>query len=364
LQKKIIPIVIVTSAIIFIVAYQTNSKVEFVTDFLSERKVMNPPIYEHDIEKFLHVTDYDDINQKRKQMTNYVWKEDIMSEELPDQIIANFKDPRFSDLENLDRIEKLEISMDKGVNSTIYHFIPKSSNQRLVIYHQGHDGDFILGKKTISHFLDNNYAVLALSMPLVGQNNKPIVDTEFGKIQLLSHKYFELLESPDFSPMIFFFEPINISLNYLDTNYKYDEYSIIGISGGGWTATVYSAIDQRINKTFSVAGSVPFFLRTTDDNIGDYEQINSDFYRIADYLDLYVMASAGNDRKFIQIFNVYDPCCFYGDKFEIYGNIVKNAIVKIGAGYFEIYLDKTTKQHEISDNALKIIESELEKTAS
>ena len=146
----------------------------------------------------------------------------------------------------------------------------------------------------------------------------------------------------------------------MEKNYNYDEYDIVGISGGGWTATVYSAIDERISKSFSVAGSVPFFLRTTDDNIGDYEQINPNFYRVADYLDLYVMAASGNNRKAVQIFNVYDPCCYYGDKFDIYGNVVKNAATKINHGYFEIYLDKTIKQHEISDNALKIISSELE----
>ena len=363
MQKKfIIPIIVAVSSILFLVLYQDKiiSKVNVAEDFWSERKITNPPIYEQNITKFVHVRDLADINQKRKQLINYVWEKDTMDNNLPDQIIPNFIDSRFSDLENLDRIERIEIKMDKGVDSIAYHFIPKSSNQKLMIYHQGHDGDFIMGKKTINYFLKNDYAVLALSMPLLGQNNKPIVDTEFGKMQLLTHKYFELLESPDFTPIIFFLQPVNISLNYLEKNYNYDEYDIVGISGGGWTATVYSAIDERISKSFSVAGSVPFFLRTTDDNIGDYEQINPNFYRIADYLDLYIMDSSGNNRKAIQIFNVYDPCCYYGDKFDVYGDVVKNTVTKINSGYFEIYLDKTARQHEISDYALKIISSELE----
>lgn len=347
---------------IFLIAYQNEviTKFNFLENHKTTSKVTNPPIYEQNIENFLHIASLDDVNQKRKQLVNYVWKSDVINSNLPTRVISEFNDPQFSDLENLERIEKIEISMDQDVNSIAYHFIPKSPNQKLIIYHQGHDGSVVLGKKTINHFLRSNYSILALSMPLIGENNKPIVDTEFGKVQLLSHKYFELLESPSFTPMIFFFEPINVSLNYLAKNYTYDEYDAIGISGGGWTVTVYSAIDSRISKTFSVAGGVPFFLRTTEDNIGDYEQINSSFYKIADYMDIYLMSSVGEHRKFIQIFNKYDPCCFYGDQFETYGKIVKSTIQKLDGGYFEIYLDNSTKLHEISNDALKIIESELE----
>lgn len=362
MQKKIIPIIVIICVAVFLVLYQNESITDsdFLKNLRSDTNVSNPPLYEQNIEKFLHVTNLDEVQQKRQELIRYVWKKDLMSSELPMSIISNYNDSEFSDLKNLERIEKIEISMDKGVNSIVYHFIPKSSNQKLIIYHQGHEGSFVLGKKTIDYFLENNYSVLALSMPLIGQNNKPIVDTDFGKLQLLSHKYFELLESPSFTPMIYFLEPINISLNYLEKNYEYNEYNSMGISGGGWTVTVYSAIDPRISKTFAVAGSVPFFQRTTDDNIGDYEQINSDFYRIADYLDLYTMSAVGENRKFVQIFNKYDPCCFYGDQFETYGQVVKSTIKKIDSGYFQIYVDNSTKQHEISDYALRVIELEFE----
>ena len=106
MQKKfIIPIIVAVSSILFLVLYQDKiiSKVNVAEDFWSERKITNPPIYEQNITKFVHVRDLADINQKRKQLINYVWEKDTMDNNLPDQIIPNFIDSRFSDLENLDR---------------------------------------------------------------------------------------------------------------------------------------------------------------------------------------------------------------------------------------------------------------------
>ena len=197
-------------------------------------------------------------------------------------------------------------------------------------------------------------------MPLIGMNDQPIVDTNFGKIKLLSHKYFELIENDNFSPMIYFFEPINVSLNYLQKQYNYEEYDAVGISGGGWTVSIYSALDDRLSKTISVAGTVPFFMRSLEKNIGDYEQISNEFYTKANYMEFYIMSALGKDRKYVQIFNKYDPCCFSGDNFSIYGKIIKDKIKEMGEGYFHIYLDENTIFHEISDYSLEKIIFEIE----
>ena len=134
--------------------------------------------------------------------------------------------------------------MKYGINSISYLFIPEKSNGKLILYHQGHGGDFILGKRTIQFFLDQNFTVLALTMPLVGMNNQPIVEMEgFGKIKLISHEQLKLLETDSFNPMRLFFDPIQINLTFLQNEYDFKQYSMIGISGGGWTTVIYSAID-------------------------------------------------------------------------------------------------------------------------
>ena len=136
-------------------------------------------------------------------------------------------------------------------------------------------------------------------------------------------------------------------------------YKRQGISGGGWTTTMAAAIDDRISQSISVAGSYPMFLRSDTKNFGDYEQHNLELYKIANYLDLYVMASVGEDRKFIQIFNLDDPCCFGGTSFQEYEDYIVTTVEDFDDGYFKIYLDDTHREHKISDHALEIINNEF-----
>jgi len=71
------------------------------------------------------------------------------------------------------------------------------------------------------------------------------------------------------------------------------------------------------------------------------------------------MSSIGSDRKFVQIFNKFDPCCFDGDSFSLYEQQVKEAVTNLGDGYFEIYLDDTHNEHIISNHTLEIIINEI-----
>ena len=131
------------------------------------------------------------------------------------------------------------------------------------------------------------------------------------------------------------------------------------ISGGGWTTVLYSAIDDRISSSFPVAGSLPIFLRVEAKNVGDYEQIVSGLYQNTNYLELYLMGSYGKDRKQIQIFNEFDPCCFSGNFYTYYDDVVKLKLSSLGEGKFDVILDSSHKKHIISDNALNQIIDEL-----
>lgn len=135
---------------------------------------------------------------------------------------------------------------------------------------------------------------------------------------------------------------------------------MVGISGGGWTTVVYSAIDPRISTSYSVAGSYPLFMQSSFKTLSDYEVVIPEFYQIANYLELYIMASYGEDRKFIQIFNEFDRCCWSGDGFKIYEDNVKNITTKLGNAEFDIWLDSTHKDHKISEHSLKLILDSLE----
>lgn len=313
---------------------------------------------ENDAASIIHIQSEQDIQEKRSQLINYVFKDDnTFFNRVPDRVESNIIDDRYFDMENLERIDKFSILMEHGVNSYPYLFLAQENNKKLVVYHQGHDGDFIKGKETIQTLLKNNYSVLAFSMPITGQNTNPVIELEhFGKFKLVYHDDLLFLETDSFSPLKFFIEPISASLNYVEQQYDFDRYYMTGISGGGWTTGVYSAMDARIEKSFPVAGTAPMFLRFNNPkNMGDYEQTAPGFYRIANYLDQYIMASYGAGREQMQIFNKYDPCCFSGDQYKTYEDDIQNVLSDLGKGHFSIFIDENNQHHSISPASLDAI---------
>ena len=318
-------------------------------------------IFDVDPSSLITIHNKEDVIQKRNSLINYIWKGQYFpTQTLPTKIEREINESQFADLTNISHIDKITISMKYDVNSYSYLIVGKNDNQKLVIYHQGHAGDFMLGKNTIQNLLNEGYSVLAFSMPLIGMNNQPEIDIpNIGKLKLISHYYFWFLESNDFSPIQYFLDPIVISLNYVEKQYQFDSINMIGISGGGWTTVIYSALDERVSQSYSIAGSLPIFLRSNQSDIGDYEQILPELYNIANYLDLYIMSSYGDNRKFVQIFNKFDPCCFSGERAKIYSDEIQSTLSKLGKGKFEIHIDDTHKNHKISNHALEIILNDM-----
>jgi len=337
-----------------------NSLYDKITQDSSKYSNENSEVYEKDVKSLIHITSTDDITTKKNELVKYIWKDRGFPHSTLPLVTHNIDDNRFFDLKNLKRIDKIATLMEYDVNSVAYLFLADQNNNDLIIYHQGHDGDFIKGKNTIQYFLNKGYSVLAFSMPLLGMNDQPVVELSgFGITKLVSHNQFTFLESESFSPIKFFVEPIAVSLNYMDKEFDFNHYYMIGISGGGWTGILYPALDDRVLQSYSIAGSLPIFLRHIDDNLGDYEQILPELYKIADYLDLYIMASYGENRKLVQIFNKFDPCCFSGNYYITYENEVKTKLFTLGKGSFEVYLDDTHREHKISEYALNLIYKSL-----
>ena len=199
---------------------------------------------------------------------------------------------------------KLPVSVDKNVTSPVagrepragrhvahrhgrrsgrarYHFIPLNRKaNRLVVLHQGHGCTFDDGgglndegygmQRTINSLLSDGFSVLAVYM----QHMNYVLPNDCG---VPSHdEMFQTLHTEG-SVMKFFLEPVAVSLNYLQTQSvagqfpRYQDFSMIGLSGGGWTTVVYAAIDPRIKLSFPVAGSLPLYLRFPASE-GDTEQ--------------------------------------------------------------------------------------------
>ena len=372
-NRILIPSLIALIAIIFIFGLSVgvykifpygilDSSLDIIKEDTSVKN--NQFIMQADLDSLIEIDDRSDIDQKRNDLIEFFWNVDslhrLQSADQSLEVESDIPDSRYDDFQNLKQIDKLTIEMEYGINSVSYLLLPEESNEKLILYHHGHDGDFLLGKDTIQFFLERNFTVLAMTMPLVGMNNQPTVEIDgIGEMKLVSHDQLNLLEKNKFNPMKLFINPIQMNLNYLDKEYDFKRYSIIGLSGGGWTGIVYSAIDDRISDSFSVASSMPFYLRVDERDIGDYEQTNFDLYKISNYLELYVLAAYGDDRKHIQIFNKDDPCCYSGNGYESYEFFIKDKLVKLGKGSFQILIDDTHNEHKISDTMLEYIRTNI-----
>lgn len=306
--------------------------------------------YETDVAALISIDEASDVFKLRKQLIYFLWGESGLPRSLPSDVEKNLKDRRYQDILSLERIDKITISMEFGLKSIVYHFIPKKSNNKVILYHQGHDGDFIQSKEQINYFIDKGYAVIAFCMPLLGLNNQPIVYfSRIGQLKITSHDHMKFLKTRGSHPIKYFIEPVVIALNYLESDLDYSQVSMVGISGGGWTTTLAAALDARISYSFPVAGSYPLYLRSDSPrDWGDYEQNNPELYKTVNYLELYIMGGHGKNRKQTQVINLYDPCCFSGIKWETYEEVVKSRVDQLGDGGFEILLDDSHHEHRIS----------------
>ena len=335
-------------------------------DVLFEQKTIqnNQFVNQADVSSLIKINSESDINQKRDFLIEHFWDAGSFMRvkdkaQLP-KVETDISDSNYEDFQNLKRIDRLTVEMEYGINSISYLFIPEQTNEKLILYHQGHGGDFLLGYDTIQFFLDRNFTVLAMAMPLLGMNNQPVVEIDgLGEMKLTSHKKLRLLEANNFNPMKLFLDPIQVNLNFLAKEYNFKRYSMIGLSGGGWTTVVYSAIDERISDSFSVAGSIPFYLRVDSRDMGDYEQTNIALYQNVNYLELYVLGAYGDDRQHVQIFNKNDSCCFSGNGYETYEFVIDDKISQLGKGNFQIFIDDTHNEHKISNHVLKLVYEEI-----
>ena len=317
-------------------------------------------IYETNVDALIRINNQNDIEEKRKKLIHYLWGKNELPSHLP-KVENNIKDSRYSDLDNLKQINKLTVEMEHKMKSIIYFYEPINANNKLIIYHEGHGGDWVRETKTIKHFLSKGYAVMGIAMPLLGFNENPVLDLpDFGKVKFEFHNQLHLLETQEFHPLKFYFEPITVAINYAIKEFEIEKTYLIGLSGGGWTTIVYPAIDTRISHGYSVAGANPIFLRLDSNDYFDYEHTVPEFYRIANYEELYVMSSFGEDRKLVQIYNKWDTCCFSNDLYKIYENNIKKKLESLGKGKFENYLDDTYRGHEVSKYGLKIISDSIE----
>jgi len=288
-------------------------------------------------------------------------------------------------LTNLNRVDALRITSTGGgqsVSTNAYHFVPTVKNNRLVIVHEGHacylddgptsgnpDGGI---QRTIKALVAAGYSVLGMTMPHLTPPNAQLNDP--GDCSGAHDQMFATaLPAGTGNALKFFMNPVALAVNSLST--QYSDINMLGLSGGGWTTTVYAALDPRIKKSFPVAGTVPLYLRV-EPYSHDTEQFLPAFYGanspattgLAGYKDLYLLGATGSGRSQVQVLNRHDNCCFgeaqhnagvLGVSFEsavrTYESSLKTAVGQVGSGAFRTIIDEVSPVHMISDYAINQI---------
>jgi lysophospholipase L1-like esterase len=310
-------------------------------------------------------TSTDTAKRKREAIIRYIWGEAGFPRAKPAAVEKNTFNPVKS-LQNAASVETFTIRMEAGQENTTHHFVPKRKNGRLVVLQHGHACTFDDAQdprgagmaNAIDTLLGEGYAILAAYMPHMRPED----------CRTVPHAQMFDLAIQSGSPLKFFLEPVAISLNALKGRYK--EVHMAGLSGGGWTTTIYAAVDPSIRCSFPVAGSIPLYLRTGG-SVGDKEQYLDEFYSMASYPDLYLLGAFGPGRKQIQILNRRDDCCFgeaqhktartglaYEPALRVYEKEVQQAVGTLGR--FRLDIDDSAPRHMISADAVRIMVREME----
>lgn len=310
-----------------------------------------------------------EVAAKRRALIEYLWGSGgFPKHRLPDAVLTNVPSP-VQHLSQLARVDEFHIDLAAGLQGLAYHFISQRPNRQLVVVHHGHactldddpsPADVGYGlQRTINALLREGYGVLGVFMPHMRPG-----DCTGGHDTMFQTNTIG-------SPIKYFLEPTAVSLNHLKTRSRagrfpnYHTFHMTGLSGGGWTTTVYAAIDPTIRCSFPIAGTIPLYLRTGG-SIGDREQFEPSFYRLAGYPDLYLIGAYGRDRKQVQILVRRDDCCFgerqhdekksglpYAEAMRKYEERVQTALNEIGNGSFRLQIDDAAPSHMISHHAIE-----------
>jgi hypothetical protein len=351
---------------------------ESAAKFGPEYKTLPAAVAGVDIEPLIGIASAADLTARRQRMIDYIWKGAGQPKTLP-TVESGVSAPDFASLTGVRRIDRLTVPLRYQVSAKVYDLVPRRAwNRRLALYHNGHGEPFDTMLRVVQALLDRGYRVMVYAMPFHHWNQQQIEDPA-DPSKLLpapSHKELPPWESARFSTMTFFLEPLTVTLNHALATYRPASVEMVGLSGGGWTTTVYAALDPRITRSYPVAGSLPFFLRPASPKpsptIGDFEQTKAAFPGFYtgpsdDFLDMYVLASIGPGRGQLQILNRFDECCFNGVGHRVYQAPVRDRVALLAGGRpergrWDLLEDATHDDHTISPHALSVILWDLDTT--
>lgn len=238
-----------------------------------------------------------------------------------------------------------------------------SVRNKLLIHVGGHSTHFFssLGEDLLTYYaLRQGIYVLGVSMPTMGFDSsvytpQEYVDADGDPVVVSNHNFSDV--DATCGGLQVFLEGITRALNWLDLQgYVWDSISIVGLSGGGWTSDLYAAIDDRITKSFSVFGSLPFDLRIAEGgpgDDGDWEQLPARAWWdiLVDQEHAYALGCLDSGRRRVQILGTGDPTFGVSTVLSEVSEYETHITNAVPTGQHDVHIDTTAASHVISTEA-------------
>ena len=310
----------------------------------------------------------DDLDATRQALQNVIWGYKGMPvDEMPVHVRKNFQkfpiDERcpkttlktnqgfllgcsidlFTSGDNLSGIDQLVVEVEndqKTFQQQISYFRPQNRNGRLIAYHHGYAGTHLDQWRHILRWVEQGYTVVAFDYMGYG-----------GAGSGFAYNGGEYMRAV--------FKPIAVALNYAFATGNFSSANMVGLSAGGWVTTVYAALDLRIKNSYPVSGVMPVYMRERKEVAKP--QLHPPLLKTVSYIDLFILGSAGSNRRQVQVFNRFDRCCYYNTRGQLYEVAVAQTVKAMGKGEFKVLLDETHARHKISRWAFEEILKDMER---
>jgi hypothetical protein len=333
----------------------------------------------------LTLTSSSGIDARRTSLITFVWGQSSLPTTVatPQALSAICST---SGLPTLNPATELRIGMLQGQEAFACHLRPVQSNGRLVILHHGHACSLADGTspffddnhyglyRTMYHLLNDGFGVLFVYMPRFRPGDCP--GSANPHLSMVN-----LQPSPGTGSSLQYFLTGTLgALNYVQNLGLYQEFNMVGLSGGGWTTAWYAALDTRIKMSFVLSGAMPFQFWPPGSDSQDEQTFHGYYDNRTGYRDLFIMGAHGVGRRQIHVLRRNDTCCFsagipdivppwnlpsgtWADNVHAYEAQIRNGLVNMGSnGMFRVEIDDTnTPEHTISRNTVtNVVLSELE----
>jgi len=292
----------------------------------------------------------------RRRLRRYVWnRPTLATSRMPDSYERGAPSLLRRPLPGIRRTDRMIVRQAHGIDSLIELQIPERTPRGFVIAHGGHGDVQDELRPVVESLARSGHVIAVMNMPLMGWNPRPLVRlSKYRTLRVTSHYDLPLLwEGRLGRSLELFLDPVIVAVNEA-RRMGFDAIAMLGLSGGGWTTTVSAAIDPRITRSYDVAGTLPAFMRSAQDQ-GDFEQLlPGGLHRIADYQDLYVLDALEPGRRHAQLLNDQDPCCFALRTRPPYVREVQERLRRSRGGAFDFRIFRNTA-HSVAEKARAFI---------